>query len=112
MLISLDQAEELIRADGDSADALSNYLRAALIESSKQSSAEPSGKAAMIALTVRSDTFSELQKSVRFEGLSARCADIRPIPIYRCFLLQRPLQRKKEARAKECCAHPTSTSFV
>jgi hypothetical protein len=37
----------------------------------------------LLCLTVRTDSLPELQKSRRFTGLDARCADIRPIPLYR-----------------------------
>jgi hypothetical protein len=83
MLIPLDQGEEISRAEGESADALSDYLRAALVNSAFQQDTEQGDTRALVCLTVRTDSFPELQKSRRFAGLDARCADIRPLPLYR-----------------------------
>ena len=52
ILISVDQAEEMARADGDSGEALADYLRVALVAS--RSSWQ-------LALTIRTDSFPELQ---------------------------------------------------
>jgi len=78
VLIALDQAEELARCDGDSADALGACLKAVLAEVG-----EDEARPYAVALTVRSDSFAELQASPRFEGLMTRTADIRTLPIHR-----------------------------
>ncbi len=74
ILISIDQAEETARADGDSGEALADYLRAALvtIKSSWQ-----------LAFTIRTDSFPELQRHPRFQALEARGYDLRAIPVFR-----------------------------
>ena len=74
ILVSIDQAEEMARADGDSGEALADYLRAALItiKSSWQ-----------LAFTIRTDSFPELQSHRRFQALEARGYDLRAIPVFR-----------------------------
>lgn len=74
ILVSVDQAEEIARADGDSGDALADYLRSALAASTMTW---------QIACTIRSDSFSELQSHRRFQNLEARGYDLRVIPGYR-----------------------------
>jgi TIR domain len=77
-LIAMDQGEELVRADGDGADALADYIRAALLRTSED---QPAHYA--VVLTVRTDSFQELQTSPRLEGLATRLFDLRALPIYR-----------------------------
>ena len=72
VLISVDQAEEMARSQGESGDAMADYLRAALFTGSVQ-----------LALTIRTDSFPELQRHPRFQGLEARGYDLRPLPVYR-----------------------------
>ena len=74
ILISVDQAEELARADGKNAEILVDYLRASLgvTRGSWQ-----------LALTVRTDSFPELQSHSRFQGLEARGYDLRSLSISR-----------------------------
>jgi hypothetical protein len=73
ILISVDQAEEMARADGKSAEALADYLRVAL----------GSTKSAwQLAFTIRSDSFAELQHHHRFQDLKARGYDLRAIPVF------------------------------
>jgi formylglycine-generating enzyme required for sulfatase activity len=74
ILLSVDQAEELARADGKSADALTDYLRVALAASTSDW---------MLAFTVRTDSFPELQAHRRFRGLEARPFDLRAMPTFR-----------------------------
>jgi hypothetical protein len=74
ILINVDQAEELARADGDSGEALSDYLRVALSASKSRF---------QLAFTVRTDSFPELQSHRRFRGLEARGYDLRAIPTFR-----------------------------
>jgi hypothetical protein len=83
VLLPLDQAEELARAEGEGADVLCDYLRAALLPPPSNNGDDASAGAAMIALTARSDSFPELHTARRFAGLDARCADIRPVPLHR-----------------------------
>ncbi len=79
MLIAMDQGEELARADSESAKVLGDFLRAAIADTS------PGGEpvSMMLAFTVRTDSFQELQTSPRFRGIPTRPADIRSIPTSR-----------------------------
>lgn len=77
-LISIDQGEELVRAQGESADAFSAYLRAALSEVLE---GEPAPFA--VTLTFRSDSFREFETSPNFEGLETRVQNIRALPVHR-----------------------------
>jgi hypothetical protein len=74
ILISIDQAEEMARADGKSAEALADYLRAAL---------GTNRSPWQLAFTIRTDSFPELQGHRRFQELDARCYDLRAIPVFR-----------------------------
>jgi formylglycine-generating enzyme required for sulfatase activity len=74
ILVSVDQAEEIARADGDSGDALADYMRSALAASATNW---------QIACTIRTDSFPELQSHRRFQNLEARGYDLRVIPGYR-----------------------------
>lgn len=74
ILISIDQAEELARAEGDGAEALADYLQAALA-----SAASPW----QLAFTIRTDSFPELQMHRRFQALKARGYDLRAVPAFR-----------------------------
>ena len=83
VLIPLDQAEELAGAEGqDGADALCDFLRAALLPATSADGDAPAA-GVMIALTARSDSFPQLQAARRFADLDSRCADIRPVPLHR-----------------------------
>ena len=73
ILIGVDQAEELTRSDGDSGQALADYLRAAM------DAASPF----RLAFTIRTDSFPELQAHPRFQGLEARGYDLRALPVFR-----------------------------
>ncbi|MEM9740646.1 MAG: toll/interleukin-1 receptor domain-containing protein, partial [Pseudomonadota bacterium] len=73
ILISVDQAEELTRSDGDSGQALADYLRAAMEATSPF----------RLAFTIRTDSFPELQAHPRFQGLEARGYDLRTLPVFR-----------------------------
>jgi hypothetical protein len=74
ILISIDQAEEIARAAGASADALGDYLRAILTAADTDW---------LVAFTVRSDSFPELQAHRRFQGLEAHSFDLRAMPTFR-----------------------------
>ena len=74
ILVSVDQAEEITRADDSSGEALSDYLRVAL--AARKSNWQ-------IAFTIRTDSFPELQKHRRFQDLQARGYDLRAIPVFR-----------------------------
>ncbi|MEM6625104.1 MAG: SUMF1/EgtB/PvdO family nonheme iron enzyme [Pseudomonadota bacterium] len=73
LLISVDQAEEIARADGENGQALADYLRAAM------EAASP----IRLAFTIRTDSFPELQAHPRFQGLEARGYDLRTLPVFR-----------------------------
>jgi formylglycine-generating enzyme required for sulfatase activity len=73
LLLSVDQAEEIARSDGPSGDALADYLREAL---------ESQG-AWQLALTIRTDSFPELQRHPRFRDLETRGYDLRALQVYR-----------------------------
>ena len=74
ILVSVDQAEEMARADGDSGEALADYLRAALATATSRW---------QLAFTIRTDSFPELQSHRRFQDLKARGYDLRAIPVFR-----------------------------
>lgn len=84
ILVSIDQAEELLVANGDAAEALADYLRAAL-------EAEAEWR---LAFTIRTDSFRELQSHSLFEGLEARGYDLRSVPVFRFDnLIEEPAKR-------------------
>ena len=88
-LIAVDQGEELVRAEGNSADALADYVRAALLQAPGD---EPAHYA--VVMTVRTDSFQEVQTSGRLEGVSTRLLDLRPLPIYRfAEVIEQPASR-------------------
>jgi WD40 repeat protein len=83
ILISVDQAEELARGEGESAEVLACVLRTALRSAGWR-----------IACTVRTDSFPELQQSPRFRDLAARGYDLRALPAFRFDdVVQRPAAR-------------------
>lgn len=85
ILISVDQAEELARAENESGAALADYLRAALA---------PATSAWRLAFTIRTDSFPELQSHRHFQGLEARCYDLRAMPVFRFdSVIEEPAQR-------------------
>jgi hypothetical protein len=73
ILISVDQAEGMARAEGKSAEALADYLRVAL---------DTTRSHWQLAFTIRTDSFPELQSHRRFQNLEARGYDLRAIPIF------------------------------
>jgi hypothetical protein len=90
MLIAMDQGEELARSDGESGDALADFLRSVLANLSQDG--EP--VLWMVCFTVRSDSFQELQAAARFRGIPTRPADIRSLPIFRfCHAIEQPASR-------------------
>ena len=74
ILISVDQAEEMARSDGDSGEALVDYLRAALAAATTSW---------QLIFTIRTDSFPELQRHRRFQNLEARGYDLRALPVFR-----------------------------
>jgi formylglycine-generating enzyme required for sulfatase activity len=74
ILLCIDQAEEIARAEGESAEALADYLRVAL--ASRRSPWQ-------LAFTIRTDSFAELQSHKRFQALEARMFDLRALPPFR-----------------------------
>ena len=73
-MIGVDQAEELARAEGESGEALADYLRAALASETHDW---------QLAFTIRTDSFPELQRHRRFQDLEARGYDLRALPVFR-----------------------------
>lgn len=74
ILIAVDQAEEMVRSEGESASALSDYLRVALVSTKRPW---------QLAFTVGTNSLPELQSHRAFQGLEARGYDLRPIPVLR-----------------------------
>jgi formylglycine-generating enzyme required for sulfatase activity len=74
ILVSIDQAEELARSDGESGEALAGYLQAALASTASRW---------QLAFTIRTDSFPELQRHRRFQDLRARAYDLRAVPTFR-----------------------------
>jgi formylglycine-generating enzyme required for sulfatase activity len=74
ILIGVDQAEEMARADDKSGEALADYLRAAL---------GTTRSPWQLAFTIRTDSFPELQSHRRFQNLEARGYDLRALPVFR-----------------------------
>ena len=64
----------MARADGNSGEALADYLRAALAASATNW---------QLAFTIRTDSFPELQSHRRFQDLKARGYDLRAVPVFR-----------------------------
>jgi formylglycine-generating enzyme required for sulfatase activity len=73
ILVSVDQAEELARAEGESGDALADFLRAMV----------GAGTAWRLMFAIRTDSLSELQSHPRFHGIEARGHDLRALPVFR-----------------------------
>jgi formylglycine-generating enzyme required for sulfatase activity len=74
ILISVDQAEELARAEGECGQALAAYLHVALATTASRWE---------LAFTIRTDSFPELQRHRRFQDLKARGYDLRAVPAFR-----------------------------
>jgi hypothetical protein len=77
VLIAMDQAEEIVRGR-DAADALADYLRAAISVEAGHVQNDM-----RLVYTIRSDQFQELQRAPRMHSLDSRGADIRPLPTHR-----------------------------
>jgi hypothetical protein len=73
ILVSVDQAEELARAEGDSGEALADYLRVALLAATSWH----------LAFTIRNDSLPELQSHRRFQDLKLHPYDLRALPVFR-----------------------------
>jgi formylglycine-generating enzyme required for sulfatase activity len=73
ILVGIDQAEELARAEGDSGEALADYLRTAVAAATSW----------QLALTIRTDSFSELQGHRRFQCFEAHPFDMRALSVFR-----------------------------
>jgi len=74
ILISIDQAEELVRVEGDSGEAIVDYLHTALV--SKRSHWQ-------LAFATRTESLAQLQQHPRFQNLKARTYDLRALPVFR-----------------------------
>ena len=85
ILMSIDQAEELMRADVEAGNVLADCLRALMISPT-------SGW--QLAFTVRTDSFPELQRHRRFRDLQACGYDLRPLPTFRfADVIEKPARR-------------------
>jgi len=85
ILIGVDQAEELARADGESGEALAAYLRVAL--AAQQSPWR-------LAFTIRTDSFPELQGHRLFQNLETHGYDLRSVAIFRFVaIVEEPAKR-------------------
>jgi formylglycine-generating enzyme required for sulfatase activity len=94
LLLSIDQAEELAGAESESAAALADLLRAAA-----------ASEAWRVVLTVRSDSFGEVQGSPAFAGLPIRGFDLRPAPPFAfAEIVAAPARRYGVALAPELVA--------
>ncbi len=72
IVIPIDQAEELIRSEGPSSEAMADYLRAALLAPTLW----------QLVFTIRSDSLTEFQKHPRFQNLNADFYDLRTLPTF------------------------------
>ena len=87
ILISVDQAEEIARAESESAEALADFLRVASLSTDTSW---------LLAFTVRTDSFHELQSHRRFQHLEARPLDLRTVRIFRLeSIVEEPAKRYK-----------------
>jgi TIR domain len=73
ILLSVDQAEELARAEGESGEALADYLRTAVAAATSW----------YLAFTIRNDSLPELQSHRRFQDLKLHVYDLRALPVFR-----------------------------
>ena len=84
LLIGVDQAEELARADDESGQALADYLRIAMNDP----------KVWRLAFTIRTDSFPELQSHPRFRDMESWGYDLRSLPIFKFDdVVEKPAQR-------------------
>jgi formylglycine-generating enzyme required for sulfatase activity len=84
ILVGIDQAEELARAEGDSGEALADYLRTAVAAATSW----------QLALTIRTDSFPELQGHRPFQALEAHPFDLRALSVFRFeSVVEAPAQR-------------------
>ena len=90
ILIAMDQGEELARTEGESGDALADFLRSALAAPPTDGEPVPW----MVCFTVRTDSFQELQAAERFRDIPTRPADVRSLPLFRfCHAIEQPAAR-------------------
>jgi hypothetical protein len=102
ILISVDQAEEMGRADGKSGEALADYLRAALGTTSSPW---------QLAFTIRTDSFPELQSHRRFQNLEARGYDLRALPVFRFDSVVEEQRTRKPCGVGEWGLHRGGVNF-
>jgi Sulfatase-modifying factor enzyme 1/TIR domain len=85
ILVGIDQAEELVRTDNESSEALADYLRATLL---------PEASWWQLAFTIRTDSYPELQNHRQFRDLEAHGFDLRAMPVFRFdSVVEAPAQR-------------------
>ena len=73
ILIALDQGEEIARSVQEEGQALADYLAASMTNKSPWK----------LVLTIRTDSFSELQDHPRFKDLKSTLFDLRALPLFR-----------------------------
>lgn len=83
VLIAMDQGEELARSEGEGADALCDYFRAALMPETVMDQEDDAPKGYRLMFTVRLDSLPEVNRARRMHGLEARCTEMRPVPVFR-----------------------------
>ena len=84
LLIGVDQAEELARADDESGQALADYLRIAMNDP----------KVWRLAFTIRTDSFPELQSHPRFKDMESQGYDLRSLPVFKFDdVVEKPAER-------------------
>ena len=84
ILIAVDQAEELIRGDSASSEALADYLRAAISAQSRW----------QLAFTISNRQFRRVTNHKRFQNLNAHGYDLRTLPGFRfASVVEAPAQR-------------------
>ncbi|MEL6979321.1 MAG: SUMF1/EgtB/PvdO family nonheme iron enzyme [Pseudomonadota bacterium] len=89
LLLGVDQAEELARADGESFDAFCDYVRATLeggdaaLESSDGELESRRDVKWQVVFTIRSDSLPELLGDPRLRGLEKDGLTLRALPAYR-----------------------------
>jgi hypothetical protein len=84
ILISIDQAEELVSSDGRSYDALADYLSATAVTKGSWH----------VAFTIRTVSFNRMQKHPRLRNLTVRGYDLRAIPVSRLsMVIEEPAKR-------------------
>jgi formylglycine-generating enzyme required for sulfatase activity len=92
ILISVDQSEEIARAEGKNGECLSDYLRVILLPHAERHPNDTSDW--LLAFTTRTDSFAEVQSHRLFRGLEARGYDLRTMSVFRFdMVVEEPARR-------------------